>query len=1362
MRNQTRSFGRLLPRWLRLVLLVALLPFAGAPGSAPWSASPVAAQSPSCTDDFVRRDPATGSFTCGGKPFRFIGVNIRSLIYLKDWNDENLEAQKALYDQLSGAAQMRSKVIRVYLANANYNKHTFPGESNGVKNYYIQMGQRLKNLIAFAKTEPVNLGETYGEGYKKAPAPDIKFLVNLTDGLTDKAQANFVLDDDINTYDRTEPFSPSYYFLNHEWFYSKSDLNRNPNYNGINYEDNYLPFVRHIADQFKSEKQIFAWQLGNEFKFKNSSQLITFTKAVASEIKRYDPNHMVTPGFLSIFHAALEVGNEKPILDMLYNGDNLLDFGYFNGYNNDWSPVCASNLLQLGTNKSISGSDQAMNQMCEIEWYNDHKLNSPNKYPYILGEFGFSGAEATPESCIGYSFFPGGKWEELELPSTEKDRGPTIDPVLKKFFNEKRLDGLLQWGYAYGGWGESDDKCKGMDDAIALKKESESVPTRGHLDWYSLDPIYKCNSARLDNLILPECQYYVKYFDNADLSGHPAFLRYEGGNSDSNKISRTHKLEYDELNGIEDDGVFSEHITGNISIPFKSKYQFTAEVTGAIKVSVDGKLLIDTSSEMSAMLDLTKGEHTLTIEYFPVFDDADQTHFDVQWVEVTSSLDLSFVVDTTGSMDDDIAAVKAAAADIVSRLTERGVNYRIAIVTFNDPAALTHIVLPLSADQPTIISRINSLSAGGGGDEPETVYSGLMAAVGRLDWRSNVPRAIILMGDAPPKDPEPDTGYTLTQVTAAARAGRIGVGAAAHTASLAAATQLALTPDSIRIYPILIGADPAARQSFQALADQSGGSLFSASAASNVVAAILQAVDEITLAPVADAGGPYSGVAGQAITLDGSGSRDSDGAIVEYTWDVNGDGAPDVRSARPTAAYTYTQMYSGSVTLQVTDNDGRTGVAQASIAIAPPALRLPALSGTPGQIVRVPVYVDTPVNGLAAASLTVQFDSRVLRPRGALAYPGSLTTGWAVAANDRVAGRVRVALASSGAPASGAGTLAELEFEVLGSVGSSSPLQIVRAALNDGAIPASTQSGSFTVVPPRYQISVKAVHATSQSPLANTAARASGPSSATCLTNASGACALTNLLSGTYTVVLTKTDEVGGIGSLDASLILQHNSGSRVLTGAAFTAGDVSGDGQVTAQDANLVLQYVSGTASLPLPAGKIWAFTPLSYALLTQNQQPIVPGVLIGDVSGHLPPGTLGLRSAADRAGALQLVERGAPDMQGYRTLQLWFQPGQESLLSLVAALRFDPALVTDVQVQPDKPAGALAVAQVRPDGQVRLALAAAWPLGTGALLTLRYRSSAGGGWSLTNAEPNQDGAPAWQTPAGAGWRLFLPYLTR
>jgi hypothetical protein len=433
---------------------------------------------------------------------------------------------------------------------------------------------------------------------------------------------------------------------------------------------------------------------------------------------------------------------------------------------------------------------------------------------------------------------------------------------------------------------------------------------------------------------------------------------------------------------------------------------------------------------------------------------------------------------------------------------------------------------------------------------------------------------------------------------------------------------------------------------------------------------------------------------------------------------------------------------------------------------APPAAAVARLAherGGLGQIVSVPVLIDKPVSGLLGASLTVQFDSQVLRPHGALARPGSLTPGWVIAPNSSVTNQVRVALTSLGTPAGGTGTLVELEFEVVGSTGSTSPLLLAQVTLNDGTIPAATQDGSFTVVVPRYQISVQTVQATTRSPLANTAVQLSGASSLACLTGVSGACALTNLPGGAYTVALTKTDEVAGVSSFDASLMLQHDAELLALSGDALTAGDVNGNGQVTALDASLVLQYAAGLRGLPFPAGKVWALAPLSYPVLTQNQQAVVPGVLIGDVSGHLPAGTLGLRTQAAReVGGLRVVERGGPDAQGYRAAEVQFVAGHEGLLSLEAALRFDPALVTDVQVQPDTPAGALLEALATPDGAVRLALAGARPLASGTLLTLRYRSSGSAGWSLARAEANEGDTLAWLTPAGSGRQIFLPAVSR
>src|SRR5205823_3488375 len=71
-------------------------------------------------------------------------------------------------------------------------------------------------------------------------------------------------------------------------------------------------------------------------------------------------------------------------------------------------------------------------------------------------------------------------------------------------------------------------------------------------------------------------------------------------------------------------------------------------------------------------------------------------------------------------------------------------------------------------------------------------------------------------------------------------------------------------------------------------------------------------------APIANAGGPYSGAPGVQIQFTGSGSSDPDGMIASYAWTF-GDGAT-ATIAMPTHIYTSAGTY--PVTLTVTDNLG--------------------------------------------------------------------------------------------------------------------------------------------------------------------------------------------------------------------------------------------------------------------------------------------------------------------------------------------------------------------------------------------------------------------------------------------------------
>jgi PKD repeat protein len=83
------------------------------------------------------------------------------------------------------------------------------------------------------------------------------------------------------------------------------------------------------------------------------------------------------------------------------------------------------------------------------------------------------------------------------------------------------------------------------------------------------------------------------------------------------------------------------------------------------------------------------------------------------------------------------------------------------------------------------------------------------------------------------------------------------------------------------------------------------------------------------VAPTADIGGPYAGAPGTTISLDAAGSSDPGGDIASYAWDFDNDGFDDATGS--TASFT--PLASGSITIrvQVTDDDGASSIASATL-----------------------------------------------------------------------------------------------------------------------------------------------------------------------------------------------------------------------------------------------------------------------------------------------------------------------------------------------------------------------------------------------------------------------------------------------
>ena len=121
----------------------------------------------------------------------------------------------------------------------------------------------------------------------------------------------------------------------------------------------------------------------------------------------------------------------------------------------------------------------------------------------------------------------------------------------------------------------------------------------------------------------------------------------------------------------------------------------------------------------------------------------------------TPTVDVVFVLDTTGSMSGLIHTAKEKIWSIATTMTsaQQTPNIRIGLVGFRDRGdEYVTRVIDLSDDLDSVYASLMDFQAEGGGDGPESVNKALFDAVHGISW-SQDPRAyqvVFLIGDAPP------------------------------------------------------------------------------------------------------------------------------------------------------------------------------------------------------------------------------------------------------------------------------------------------------------------------------------------------------------------------------------------------------------------------------------------------------------------------------------------------------------------------------------------------------------------------------------------------------------------------------------
>jgi TolB-like protein len=179
----------------------------------------------------------------------------------------------------------------------------------------------------------------------------------------------------------------------------------------------------------------------------------------------------------------------------------------------------------------------------------------------------------------------------------------------------------------------------------------------------------------------------------------------------------------------------------------------TAEVLGAVKAATqdEGDLfdLVDATS--AALIDKLRG---VTLGSGLTYDIP----------EGAVRFDVAFVIDTTGSMGDEIQVVKEKMKEIAAEVAQGTPPpaVRFGIVEYRDRGDVyVTQTTDLTYDVARLNERINAIIATGGGDAPESVAEGLRAAIHELSWEpGTVVRLAFVIGDAA-DHLYTDAGYTL-------------------------------------------------------------------------------------------------------------------------------------------------------------------------------------------------------------------------------------------------------------------------------------------------------------------------------------------------------------------------------------------------------------------------------------------------------------------------------------------------------------------------------------------------------------------------------------------------------------------------
>lgn len=174
--------------------------------------------------------------------------------------------------------------------------------------------------------------------------------------------------------------------------------------------------------------------------------------------------------------------------------------------------------------------------------------------------------------------------------------------------------------------------------------------------------------------------------------------------------------------------------------------------------------------------ELSKGDLTVTSDFggeIKVNSDDDAVSFIKEQEESRSSktLDLALVVDTTGSMADELSYLQKELESVIERAARDNGNIPVRLsVNFYRDDGDEYVVrdFDFTDDISYAVEILKQQEADGGGDNPEKVNAVLDSAINNLSWNEDSVKLLFIILDAPPHSDDSTAVTQMNELTAQA------------------------------------------------------------------------------------------------------------------------------------------------------------------------------------------------------------------------------------------------------------------------------------------------------------------------------------------------------------------------------------------------------------------------------------------------------------------------------------------------------------------------------------------------------------------------------------------------------------------